>query len=571
MEQFSMSNVSGNIVNIHEYSNEKSQQRIQVEDQLPFFSELQMDIENETSYIAQAQKRLLCTRLTKFLHLIDYKLANLFHQMVVSTASDFLNKLKENLTGHAIELHDNDEEEHNVVDIETEMDLSSDENKPLFLIKLVLEEKDFAFCPTYEEFLTNVKEAVEKSKKAVMTFENLASDDYFETFTSPVINGKQEENEVAQGPVLTEMFQEDENLHRLLLDIEQTLQTAFVMATKQAENYRPLYTFYLENEKLNLAELVEHEEDVQFYSTMLSKFYEQHKMIEAVPKFESVGLILMDNSVLQAETLPSPLKCIEILNNRLPKLAKTKVDLLSNEANIAQSKLVSTPNSTTELVERLTFLDKIERRIEDMEAGLNVTRELYDLMDSYSVPVPPEDIAGYSALGGLLCHLQKTIKNESSERETYKTNLNTSLVKDIDKLKQEVKDLKRDVEESFLMDVNSEPRKVTDLLSSLAVRLEQITEQASQYKQYQRDFQFEVTHYEELEKVASELRLKQLLWNSFFTWNALMQEWRECDFENINPEHLRTQTTEYLKTIHQIERGLPVNSVTLSLKEKLKK
>ncbi|XP_076359025.1 uncharacterized protein LOC143251647 [Tachypleus tridentatus] len=102
--------------------------------------------------------------------------------------------------------------------------------------------------------------------------------------------------------------------------------------------------------------------------------------------------------------------------------------------------------------------------------------------------------------GGLLCHLQKTIKNESSERETYKTNLNTSLVKDIDKLKQEVKDLKRDVEESFLMDVNSEPRKVTDLLSSLAVRLEQITEQASQYKQYQRDFQFEVTHYEELEK-----------------------------------------------------------------------
>ncbi|XP_076342265.1 uncharacterized protein LOC143242998 isoform X1 [Tachypleus tridentatus] len=60
-------------------------------------------------------------------------------------------------------------------------------------------------------------------------------------------------------------------------------------------------------------------------------------------------------------------------------------------------------------------------------------------MDSYSVPVPPEDIAGYS--------------------------------------------------ESFLMDVNSDPQKVTDLLSSLAVRLEQITGQASQYKQYQRDLQ----------------------------------------------------------------------------------
>ncbi|XP_076308404.1 dynein axonemal heavy chain 6-like [Tachypleus tridentatus] len=101
-------------------------------------------------------------------------------------------------------------------------------------------------------------------------------------------------------------------------------------------------------------------------------------------------------------------------------------------------------------------------------------------MDSYSVPVPPEDIAGYSASGGLLCHLQKTLKHESSERQTCITNLNTSLVKDIDELKQK---------ESFLMDVNSDPQKVTDLLSSLAVRLEQITGQASQYKQYQRDLQ----------------------------------------------------------------------------------
>ncbi|XP_076337022.1 dynein axonemal heavy chain 6-like isoform X2 [Tachypleus tridentatus] len=93
------------------------------------------------------------------------------------------------------------------------------------------------------------------------------------------------------------------------------------------------------------------------------------------------------------------------------------------------------------------------------------------------------------ASGGLLCHLQKTIKHESSERQTCITNFNTSLVKDIDELKQEVKELKRDVEESFLVDVNSDPQKVTDLLSSLAVRLEQITGQASQYKQYQRDLQ----------------------------------------------------------------------------------
>ncbi|XP_076340270.1 uncharacterized protein LOC143240907 isoform X2 [Tachypleus tridentatus] len=52
------------------------------------------------------------------------------------------------------------------------------------------------------------------------------------------------------------------------------------------------------------------------------------------------------------------------------------------------------------------------------------------------------------ASGGLLCHLQKTIKHESSERQTCITNFNTSLVKDIDELKQEVKELKRDVEGS---------------------------------------------------------------------------------------------------------------------------
>lgn len=74
---------------------------------------------------------------------------------------------------------------------------------------------------------------------------------------------------------------------------------------------------------------------------------------------------------------------------------------------------------------------------------------------------------------------------------------------------------------------------------------------------------------EDLEEVAAELKLKQILWDSLDEWDNRYDEWLREEFMRLNPEDLSVQTTKYVKIVAQLEKGLPPNQVVPVLKEKV--
>ena len=79
----------------------------------------------------------------------------------------------------------------------------------------------------------------------------------------------------------------------------------------------------------------------------------------------------------------------------MPKLAKRQMDSIISEAQDAQFKLELVPASTIEFVESLTFLDEIQDRIDPLDDLSTVVVQMYDLIENYNVPTPPEDFAVY--------------------------------------------------------------------------------------------------------------------------------------------------------------------------------
>ena len=71
------------------------------------------------------------------------------------------------------------------------------------------------------------------------------------------------------------------------------------------------------------------------------------------------------------------------------------MDAIISEAQDAQFKLELAPASTTEFVESLTFLDEIQDRIDPLDDMSTVVVQMYDLIERYEVPTPPEDFAVY--------------------------------------------------------------------------------------------------------------------------------------------------------------------------------
>ena len=57
--------------------------------------------------------------------------------------------------------------------------------------------------------------------------------------------------------------------------------------------------------------------------------------------------------------------------------------------------LESKPSSTLEYVDSLNFLDEIQNLIDEKEKDSDTVKQLHDLIEKYSIPIPPENLAVY--------------------------------------------------------------------------------------------------------------------------------------------------------------------------------
>ena len=89
---------------------------------------------------------------------------------------------------------------------------------------------------------------------------------------------------------------------------------------------------------------------------------------------------------------------LQVIYDIVPVLAKEQVDSLIQFAQNAQYNLESKPQSTVEYVENLTFLDAIQDQIDEKEKASDIVKQLYDLIEEYTIPTPPEDLAVYQVI-----------------------------------------------------------------------------------------------------------------------------------------------------------------------------
>jgi len=260
---------------------------------------------------------------------------------------------------------------------------------------------------------------------------------------------------------------------------------------------------------------------------------------------------------------------LDIINEILPKIAKAKTDALKTEAQDATVKLETKPETTLDFVDSLTFLDEIQERIDPLEQEAEIVRQMYELIDQYKVPCPPEDIVSYSSLATTLNGCRNAMDKALTERDSYVTKFVTLLDKDIELLSAEVKQIKQDSQNPLLLDPFADKDKVKLVLDEYLRKIDVQQRISTQYRLYQKNFKVEVTKFDELEEVYGELKLKELLWNSLNEWDVMLEEVKNQDFSKLDHEQLTGTVNKYGKNVYQLERGLPPNQLVPILKEKV--
>ncbi|XP_070092321.1 dynein axonemal heavy chain 6 isoform X4 [Equus caballus] len=530
------------------------------------------------TYTEQASKRHHCMRLTCFIRLNDYLIENTMHVLTVNSVNSLLNyltdKLKRTPSADVIQKWIT-EEKPEVTDKKGAPVVEKQEEDesliPMFLTELILTVQSLLFEPSLEDFLDGISGAINHFQNTVLSVPNLVPDTYFDAFTSPYINNKLEEKTCGSGPSLSAVFDDDKNFHTIILQIKETIQAAFESAQLYAATFEKFQIFFKENESLYLQALKLQEPDVQFFSEQLEKYHRQHKDVVALRPTRNVGLLLIDTKLLKEKLIPSPLRCLEVLNFMLPRQSKKKVDTIISEAQDAEYKLEFIPTTTIEYVNSLVFLDEIQERIESLEEEANVVVQMYKLIEQYQVPTPPEDFAVFATMKPSIVAVRNAIDKSVGDRETRIKQFCLHLGRDLEELSNEVNEVKLQAQDPQILDINADQDKIKVMLNDLQLVLDDLQKRAFQFKSYQKNFKVEVSKFEALEEVSAELKLKHLLWDSLSEWDQLQKEWLKSKFDSLDPEVLNGQVSKYAKFVTQLEKGLPPNNVVPLLKSKVEK
>ncbi|XP_070429815.1 dynein axonemal heavy chain 6 isoform X4 [Equus przewalskii] len=530
------------------------------------------------TYTEQASKRHHCMRLTCFIRLNDYLIENTMHVLTVNSVNSLLNyltdKLKRTPSADVIQKWIT-EEKPEVTDKKGAPVVEKQEEDesliPMFLTELILTVQSLLFEPSLEDFLDGISGAINHFQNTVLSVPNLVPDTYFDAFTSPYINNKLEEKTCGSGPSLSAVFDDDKNFHTIILQIKETIQAAFESAQLYAATFEKFQIFFKENESLDLQALKLQEPDVQFFSEQLEKYHRQHKDVVALRPTRNVGLLLIDTKLLKEKLIPSPLRCLEVLNFMLPRQSKKKVDTIISEAQDAEYKLEFIPTTTIEYVNSLVFLDEIQERIESLEEEANVVVQMYKLIEQYQVPTPPEDFAVFATMKPSIVAVRNAIDKSVGDRETRIKQFCLHLGRDLEELSNEVNEVKLQAQDPQILDINADQDKIKVMLNDLQLVLDDLQKRAFQFKSYQKNFKVEVSKFEALEEVSAELKLKHLLWDSLSEWDQLQKEWLKSKFDSLDPEVLNGQVSKYAKFVTQLEKGLPPNNVVPLLKSKVEK
>lgn len=198
---------------------------------------------------------------------------------------------------------------------------------------------------------------------------------------------------------------------------------------------------------------------VPFFAESLGRYHKEIKMAESINVKFALGMLLVDAEKIKSLLIPSPNRCLDVVNELLPVKASKEVDRLIAELQDAQFKLEVVPQTTLEFVETLNFLEDIQVRIDPLQSEVAIVNEMYDLIELFTVPTPPKDFAVYQTLTPSVNAVLNSIDRALADRDGNVDKFCSHLDTDITELMKEVKEVKQEAQVGLYLVI----KKIIDL------------------------------------------------------------------------------------------------------------
>eukprot|EP00762_Andalucia_godoyi_P001076 ANDGO_01965.mRNA.1 Dynein-1-beta heavy chain len=528
------------------------------------------------SYTQLSAKRAKCRRLFSFIRLADFLVVDSLLNLLLTSVSDMFHQITDLHTRHhfTAQISDVDHASSSSSSASSssvmETFKAASSMSSLFSIELVFRDDALSCNPTGNSFQTAMETVLKSFIESVAAVPRLSSHDDFQPFILPAISDRGEDVEVGEGPDVAALIAEDEHYAELAVGIRDTLGSAFQDVEKYMEAFERFRILYLENRKMDIYRIREEDHPLEFFSDAMAKYRKQKEEIEGIEPRKDIGVFHVDSTKMKETFLPSPINCLKDIQDLLPVLAKSKNEALLAEISQSNMRLSTAPSSTEEFVNYLSFLQTVSEKMEEFEMKFQAVSDIYSLMEEQKIKVPPDEYSMYNM--GTVPKFSMLKTTLQFCEDTKDDNINKFADNLEDTIASTRKDVVRTVEQSRSEKLNDPLVPVADALSfvtNLQRVLTDIKKKSKQFVEHQAMFNRPLANFDDVDEALVEVNLKQKLFKSLDDWSSLVTSWKSSKFFKINMEDVSNETQRYVKTVFQVQKGLPDNRVVPVLKERV--
>ncbi|XP_011297826.1 dynein heavy chain 6, axonemal isoform X2 [Fopius arisanus] len=523
--------------------------------------------DSSMSFIQEARRRNKIDRLSRFIGLADYISIFLLMKLLENTYFEFLNVItsctkllpdEERLKSD--EKLDGADGDDQVFDldvrsyIEIDMILSNDTG-------------DVAIDPALKIFhliISKIQNHWEKCLREIL--ESHPSSVRFDNSLGSVIPCGYSKSRVGDAERLSNIIKNSLPIQNYKEELTKELNLNTNAVDLFCKRFGVIETFY-KSMRACTEEIIRGNESIEVFRNWCTEYREKEEEIEEIVDTQVLGIFMVHLDGLKTQALSLLFYNRGIIADVIPKIGKSKVDILLSKILDDTTYLDTDPTTADCFANYVEFINDAQRRIDSMEIDGDYVKDLYDITEEFAIPVDPEDFANYLMINVALTSLKIAVADRLKKRDDLIAKFNEQISNDVRKLTDDVSVINELISESWLLDPASEPAICLKTLKDLDSNLQECIKIVDKYQDYQKSFDLETIRLDILDLVRREIHLRILLWECILLWEESSRRWYEGDFRDLNPEEM-TQTTDQLKdNVGELETGLGRRPIVLNLKE----
>ena len=528
-----------------------------------FLSKNRIDGDHKLTFMERASLRKECQKLVRFVRMTDFVLQDTLRFVAVQSAAAFNSHVTpESLPPRKVYLT---AEDHAGDEDEAEASATSEGPTPLFTVDVAFnKEGTLQLQPPTKDFVAAIDRIILDAVSVVAQPQRLMQHAELTPYTA-VATEKADDVALEKADLPTQVLK-DKAFTQSRKAVLSGVEKAMVDAYDYCQVFAPYNKIYLENAEIqeNIMERYRNV-DVSVFRDLIEKFRGQGQSFSGIPYKSDVGILLVDSAELKRRLLPSPMECLEALQQLIPILIDTDALNLNTALSDINSKLQQDPKSVEAFVARLEVQKEGEELMPRLRVGATRIEELRVVMLDEQWHLS-DSIKGHILMlneGTIL--LESLLQKTEQEIEPLTARFAKQISDAIPQLNKKVAATRQELDDAIIADADADEEVVLAHLYAQKEAYEEHLETSEKYAQYQSVLNQPVVEYENIEDLQGDLQVKLTLWESLRDWQRLTEEYKNSSMEFVDADKIKVQVQKFNKVAVVSSRQLEGNMAVQKL------